>query len=148
MSSSTAARMNLISSYNSQKDHAIPQRTLNLGLVYSISDEPYGIGYSDANWASDINDRRSMTGNICIINGGPISWLSQKQSSVAQLTVEAEYVAIWSAVKRAVWLRRFLDELGLYCNEPLTIFGDNQAAIAMSKNPVNFKRSKLIDVKS
>lgn len=81
------------------------------------------------------------------MNGGPISWLSQKQSIVAQSTAEAEYVTMWSAAKQAVWLCRFLNELGLYCSEPLTIFGDNQAAITMSKNPVNFKRSKHIDVK-
>ena len=121
--------------------------TLNLGLVYSISDEPYCIGYSDADWASDINDQRSTTGNIFIMTGGPISWLSQKQSIVAQSTAEAAYAAMWSAAKPSVWLRRFLNELGLYCNEPLAIFGDNQAAIAMSKNSVNFKRSKHIHVK-
>ena len=81
--------------------------TLNLGLVYSMSDEPYCMGYSDADWTSDSNDGRSTTGNIFIMNGGPISWLSQKQSIVAQSTAEAEYVAMWSAAKQAVWLRRF-----------------------------------------
>ena len=123
------------------------KETLDLGILYSASEELHCVGYSDADWANDIDNRHSTTGNIFIMNGGPICWLSQKQSIVAQSTAEAEYVALWSAAKQAVWLCRLLNELGLYIDEPLTIFEDNQAAIAMSKNPVNFKRSKHIDVK-
>lgn len=52
------------------------------------------MGYSDADWANDVDNRHSTTGNIFIMNGGPICWLSQKQSIVAQSTAEAEYVAL------------------------------------------------------
>ena len=47
------------------------------------------IGYSDADYADDIDDRHSTTGNIFLMSGGPISWLSKKHAIVTLLTSEA-----------------------------------------------------------
>ena len=55
------------------------------------------LGYSDADWANDMDDRHSTTGNVFTMSGGAISWLSQKQETVALSTVEAEYIALGSA---------------------------------------------------
>jgi len=50
--------------------------------------------YSDANFAVDINTKRSTTGYIIFLAGGPISWCLRKQPIIAQSTTEAEYVAM------------------------------------------------------
>jgi hypothetical protein len=116
--------------------------------------EPMGAriqGYSDADYAGDVVDRRSTTGHIFLLNGGPITWTSTKQRCVATSTTESEYVALSEASKQAQWLRSLLRELGrtelLGDNMEVPIFSDNQACIAIANEPVAHNRSKHIDVR-
>ena len=121
--------------------------TINLSLNYNGNGKPM-FGYSDADWASDSDDRHSTSGNAFLLAGGAISWLSQKQQTVALSTCEAEYMALAVAAQEAIWLRRLLKDLQLIdTEEPTEILEDNQGAIAMSKNPVGHKRTKHIDIK-
>ena len=76
-----------------------------------------------------------------------MSWLSQKQATVALSTAEAEYVALWSAAQGAIRLQQLLLDLRAKPEAPINIFEDNQGAIAMVKNPVGHKRNKYIDIK-
>jgi hypothetical protein len=52
------------------------------------------VAFSDSDWASDITDRKSVTGNFVTLGQGPISWLSRKQKTIALSSTEAEYMAI------------------------------------------------------
>ena len=79
--------------------------------------------------------------------GGAISWLSQKQTTVALSTSEAEYMALGSATQEAIWLRRLLFDLNVNVQDQTEIKVDNQGTIAMSKNPVGYKRTKHIDIR-
>ena len=120
----------------------------NMGLFYECSGEKRIIltGYSDANWANDLNDRISTSGYLFFIGNSLISWKSQKQRSVARSTTEAEYVALSECVQEAIWLRRLLEELGFKQEKPTVIFEDNQGAIDLSKNPKFHNRTKHIDI--
>jgi hypothetical protein len=120
--------------------------TISLSLHYKTTEEMM-FGYSDADWANDLDDRRSTSGNVFIMSGGAVSWLSQKQTTVALSTAEAEYMALGLAVQEAIWLRRLLRDLNVATTEPTRIHEDNQGAIAMTKNPVGHKRNKHIDIK-
>ncbi len=120
--------------------------TLNLALKYERSDSGTLIGYSDADWAGDQDDRHSTTGNVFLLGGGAVSWLSKKQSTVALSTAEAEYVALSQAAQECVWLRRLLSDLGMDVT-PVVILEDNQGAIAIAKNPVDHSRTKHIDIR-
>ncbi len=91
--------------------------------------------------------RRSTTGNIFILNGGPVSWRSQKQKCVALSTAESEYIAASMATKEVVWLRRLLMEIGCQQNNSTPLFCDNQSAIRLVYNPEFHQRTKHIDVK-
>ena len=104
-------------------------------------------GYSDADWASDIDSRHSTTGNVFVMSGGAISWLSQKQATVALSTAEAEYIAMGSATQEAIWLRQLMFDLEVNVQGPTEILEDNQGSIAMAKNPVGHKRTKHIDIR-
>ena len=84
--------------------------TINFGLMYS--DDSCVLGYSDADWAGDVDDRKSTSGYMFRIAGGPVSWRSRKQDTVALSTAEAEYVALSSAAQECVWMRRLVAELG------------------------------------
>ena len=57
--------------------------TISLGLLYSKDKEKECTGYSDADWAGDVNDRKSTSGYVFKLSGAAISWRSKKQSCVA-----------------------------------------------------------------
>ena len=120
--------------------------TVNLALKYEQSDSGALIGFSDSDWAGDQDDRRSTTGNMFLLNGGPVSWLSKKQVTVALSTAEAEYVALSQAAQEATWMRRLLSDLRMEATSTV-ILEDNQGAIAIAKNPVNHSRTKHIDIR-
>ena len=121
--------------------------TTDLALKYQQSENCRLIGYSDADWAGDQDDRHSTTGNLFVMAGGPISWLSKKQAVVALSTSEAEYVALSAATQEAVWLRRLLTSLKAIPNGPTVLMEDNQGAIAIAKNPIAHARTKHIDIR-
>ncbi|XP_046142324.1 secreted RxLR effector protein 161-like [Osmia bicornis bicornis] len=73
--------------------------TSNYTISYRRDNEKL-IAYSDSDWGGDVDDRRSCTGNLLILAGGPVSWKSKKQKSVSLSTMEAEYAALAKELKR------------------------------------------------
>ena len=71
-------------------------------LVYGGDEELVVKGYVDAIYDTDLDDSKSQTGYICILNGGAFSWCSSKQSIVAGSTCKAEYIAALEAVHEGV----------------------------------------------
>lgn len=103
--------------------------------------------YSDADWASDKVDRKSVTGWIALVNGDPVSWASKKQRTVAQSSCEAELYAMSAATNEILWLRSLLGELGLQADGPSRLHVDNQGAIEVGKHGVKSERTKHVDIK-
>ena len=78
---------------------------------------------------------------------GAVSWYSGKQKGVSTSTTEAEYIALSYTVKEGIFLRQLMSELeGISCESPVLILEDNQGALAISKNPVYYSKTKHIDV--
>ena len=71
------------------------------------------IGYTNSDFQSDIESRKSTSGYVFTLGGGAVSWRSVKQSSIADSTMEAEYIAASEAAKESVWLKNFLIDLGV-----------------------------------
>lgn len=104
--------------------------------------------FADADWGNDRKDRsKSITGWVAKLNGDPISWASKKQRTVALSTCEAELYAEAAAIQEVLWLRGLMKELRLQSNTGSIIHGDNQSAIAVSKNGVRSDRTKHVDIK-
>lgn len=99
--------------------------------------------YSDADHGGDDTTGRSTSGVICMYAGGAISWLSQRQSSVAISTTEAEIVAASEAAREIVWLKRLLEEIINVSILP-ELQVDNEAAIRLAQNPEYHRRTKHI----
>ena len=70
------------------------------------------IGYSDSDWAGSIDDMKSTSGYAFLFGSSICSWLSKKQSVVAQSTAEAEYVSASNATSQVIWLRRIFEDIG------------------------------------
>ncbi|KAL0276866.1 UNVERIFIED_CONTAM: hypothetical protein PYX00_004339 [Menopon gallinae] len=121
--------------------------TPELGIKYSRNVKQLE-AFTDSDWAGNVDDRRSCSGNVLMLAGGPISWMSKLQSSVSLSTMEAEYVAIREVTKEVVYVSRLINHMLFrhYVKEPISVYCDNQSAIELSKNPVFHKRSKHIDI--
>ena len=81
-------------------------------LMYG-EDELIPVGYTDSDFMSDIDLRKSKSGRVFTLKGGTMSWRSIKQKCITDSITEAEYVATCEAAKEAVWLKKFLIELGV-----------------------------------
>lgn len=108
--------------------------------------------YTDGDWASDKRDRKSVSGGVGIFYGGPFAWASKKQSSVSTSSAESEYISQAMYAKLGQWAAQIWKDLGvpeyINSNEERTVqmFGDNQGALALVKNPHLHERSKHIDI--
>ncbi|UYV74011.1 hypothetical protein LAZ67_11001823 [Cordylochernes scorpioides] len=103
--------------------------TKNIGICFGGSSCTTSlIGFSDADFAGDLDTIKSM------LNNGPISWC------------KSEYIAASKATKEAIWLRQLLRELHQEQVKPTTIFCDNQSCIRLVHNPEYHKRTKHIDI--
>ncbi|KAL2492946.1 Protein EXPORTIN 1A [Abeliophyllum distichum] len=88
------------------------RRTKDMFLVYG-ENELRVQGYADASFQSDKDDSKSQSGYVFTLNGGAVSWKSSKQETTADSTTEAEYIAASEAAKEAVWIKKFITELGI-----------------------------------
>ena len=75
-----------------------------------------------------------------------VSWQSKLQKCVALSTTEAEYIAATEAAKEMLWMKIFVQELGLMQDE-YVVFCDSQSAMDLSKNTSYHSRTKHIDVR-
>ncbi|THH13070.1 hypothetical protein EUX98_g9761, partial [Antrodiella citrinella] len=91
-------------------------------------------GWTDSDWARDIDDRRSVSGYVFRLGGSTVSWSSKKQASVATSSSEGEYMALAHGARQGLWLRYLLHELGVDADKkPTWIRVDNRSAISVSK---------------
>jgi len=123
--------------------------TRELGIKFGITVGEAGIkleGYCDSTWGG-AEKSRSITGYIFKSAGGPVSWSSRLQQSVALSSTEAEYMALGVSAQEVVHLRQLFSDLTLEQEAATVIFEDNQGCIAWAENPVVSKRSKHVKIK-
>nr|GFC57235.1 hypothetical protein [Tanacetum cinerariifolium] len=86
--------------------------------------------YTDAGYLKDVDDLKSQTGYVFVLNGGAVDWKSTKQSIFATSSVEAKYIAAFDASKKAVWVRKFISGLRVVptIEEPISMYCDNTGA--------------------
>jgi hypothetical protein len=140
-----------------------------LGITFTKEGERTLMGYSDSDYAMDKTSRISILGNVFFLAGGPVSWMSRKQKSVATSTMEAEYMAMCQCAKQSQWLAQVLRDMGMHhligsnptkpvlkesmkfalgspIGASVALRGDNQAALLLVKDAHTHERSKHIDV--
>ena len=120
--------------------------TAQRGIKFSGDDLNLS-GYSDADWAGDLDSRRSTTGYVIYAAGGPIAWQSKLQTTIAVSTMEAEYMAAFGAIQELIWTKGVLSEMKFDYVDPMILLMDSKSAMALAKNPTHHKRSKHIDIK-
>lgn len=109
--------------------------TTSFGIFYKKGEKSDLIGYTDSDYAGDIDDRKSTSGYVFMPGSGAISWSSKKQ----------EIVAATACACQAIWLRRILEGLNFVQEREVdatAIYCDNSSAIKLSKDPVLYGRRK------
>lgn len=127
--------------------------TANFKIQYKSGDPALLglLGYCDADYGGDIEDRRSVSRHLFLLGRGPITWNSTKQRCVSMSTTEAEYIALSEACKQGQWIRALLKELQCtqFIQQSLAtpILSDNQGYIALARDPIAHSRTKHIDIR-
>ena len=122
--------------------------TVNYGICYGGTSRDMRLeGYSDSDLGGCPDTRRSTSGLLFTLNGGPVAWTSHLQKPIAQSTSEAEYYAAGHASREIVWLRELLKQLGFEQLGPTPLMCDNKSTILMILNPVFHERTKHIGLK-
>lgn len=122
--------------------------TLSIKMAYRHNDKAdLLVGFVDADYGNDINDRKSISGFVFKVYGNTIAWASRKQESVSLSSTEAEYVSLALGISEEESLTMLLNEIGFKQNKPIVMFEDNQSCQKVAEGQREYKRMKHIDVK-
>ncbi|KAL0302290.1 UNVERIFIED_CONTAM: Retrovirus-related Pol polyprotein from transposon TNT 1-94 [Sesamum calycinum] len=121
------------------------KRTKDKFLIYG-GGELILEGYNEPSFQSDDDDPKSQSSLIFKLNGGVVASKSSKKATIADSTTEDEYIVALEAAKEVVWMKNYIQELGVVHSiaEPVVIFCDNNREIAQAKEPRSHHRSKHI----
>ncbi|KAK6149616.1 hypothetical protein DH2020_017141 [Rehmannia glutinosa] len=86
--------------------------TVDLGILYSFDTNTNLAGFSDADWAGDVDDRKSTTGGCFYLGNNLVSWYNKKQNCISLSTAESEYIALGSCCSQMLWMRQMLADYG------------------------------------
>jgi hypothetical protein len=103
--------------------------------------------YTDADWASEHSDRKSVNAALIYMNGMIVSWHCNKQSLVSLSTMESEFISAARGVQEAMGCYHMVKELGQPIALPIKLFMDNQAGIATIINEASSSKTKHVDIK-
>jgi hypothetical protein len=124
--------------------------TKDFGLILGGEAIPCIFAFSDASFANDQADRKSMGGYVIFLGNSPISWSAKKHRGiVAVSSTESEIVQVSETTKEVLWLQPLVIDLGfVYIERSTVLFGNNQpASNVLLKNPTHSGRTKHMDIK-
>jgi hypothetical protein len=122
------------------------RHTPDFGLWYPASSSLALQGFSDADFAECRLDRKSTSETCQFFGSSSVSWCCRKQSSVAQSTTKAEYVAAASFCSQRLWITYTMSDFGEEYTHVL-LQCDSTNAISVAKNLVLHSKTKHIEVR-
>ncbi|KOM45908.1 hypothetical protein LR48_Vigan06g121400 [Vigna angularis] len=116
------------------------------GLFFPRIYHTHVSSFSDADWATCVDSRRSITGYCFFIGSSLISWKTKKQTTVSRSSSEAEYRALASATCELQWIIYLLKDLHIFPSQISLLYCDNNSALHIAANPVFHERTKHLDI--
>ena len=103
--------------------------TISHGIMFTPATLLNLEGFSDADWVSNIDDRKSVSGICIFLSGNLITWSSKKQQVVARLSTESEYRALSSTTTELVWIQNLVTKIGVQLqSQPPLLWSNNMGA--------------------
>ncbi|XP_021802654.1 uncharacterized protein LOC110746726 [Prunus avium] len=103
-------------------------------------------GYTNADYAGNITDRRSTSGYFTFVGGNLVTCRSKKQNVVSRSSAESEYRGIAQGVCEILWLRWLLAEIGFRPDAATKLYCDNHSAFEIANILVQHDRTKHVEV--
>ena len=104
------------------------------------------VGFSDSDWTSNANDRKSITSGCFYVEANLVAWMSKKQNYVSLFTAKAEYIIAGSCRSQLLWMKNLLSDYGI-SQDTMVVYCDNYSAIDISKNHVQYSKTKHIEIR-
>ena len=120
--------------------------TISKGLFYPVQPLLKVTGFSDADWATCVMTRKSLTGYCIFLGHSLVSWKTKKQETVSRSSTEAEYRSMAATTCELIWLPYLLKDLHIPVKVPITLFCDNKVAQHIAANPCYHDRTKHLDI--
>lgn len=121
--------------------------TIEYGILLPKGSGMDVLCWTDADWASDLSNRRSRTGIILTLNGGPVVWTSTLQTTTATFTPEAEFNALAHVIREVKWIRLVLGELKVLDDKPTKMRQDNLGTISWTEDINGLRKVKHVGIK-
>jgi len=102
--------------------------------------------FSDSDWASCLQTRRSTTCHCIFLEDSLISYKSKKQSTTSRSSSEVEYRALVITTSEIQWIKYIFDDLNIWSIAPATLYCDNQSAHHIAQNPSFHEHTKCIKI--
>ncbi|KAL4038812.1 hypothetical protein IC575_002443 [Cucumis melo] len=116
------------------------------GLWFRKSDNMSLVGFADADWASNPDDRKSTSGFCVYFGNNLVSWGSKNQSIIFRSSTEAEYRCLTLLATELVWIRSLLNDLYIDLPFPPILWCDNLSAVHLSTNPILHSKTKHVEL--
>ena len=121
--------------------------TLDYGVLLNSGHEALLEASSDADWARDHHKRRSRSGYLITVAGGPVVWASLLQTLPVQSTTEAEFISLAHCVREIHWIRATMAELNVYQAAPTIVHQDILGAICWTNEVQGLRKVKHIGIR-
>jgi hypothetical protein len=120
--------------------------TCGLGIQIRQSLSLLRSAFLDADWAGNVDDRRSTGGFAIFLGPNLIAWSVHKHATVSHSSTEAKYKALANAMDEVIWVQNVLSELGVVLTWPPCLGCDNLGATYITANPWFHVHTKHIEV--
>ena len=120
--------------------------TCDYRLFYSKESNLSLVGFSNLDWASNADDRKSTTGGCFYVGANLVAWMSKKQNSIFLSTAKVEHIVAGSCCSQLLWMKKVLTDYRI-SQDTTVVYCDNSSAIDISKNPVQHSKTKHIEIR-
>ena len=120
--------------------------TCDYGLFYSKESNLSLAGFSDSDWAGNVDDRKSTTGGCFYVEANLVAWMSKRQNYVSLSIAETEYIAAGTCCLQLLWMKKLLTDYGI-SQDTMVVYCDNSSAIDISKNLIQHSKTKHIEIR-